>query len=96
MQVLERELILHYGWDWFNYKVAGRIIEQSLDNNVIYAELTFEKPDGLLYTYRAELIKDESKTLSLRGSCSVMHESEFVKYVVKNLTLCFDSEKIAS
>lgn len=96
IQVLERELILHYGWDWFNYKVAGRIIEQSLDNNVIYAELTFEKPDGWLHTYQAELVKDESKTLSLRGSCSVMHESEFVKYLVKNLTLCFDSEKIAS
>lgn len=96
IQVLERELILYYGWDWFNYKVAGRIIEQSLDNNVIYAELTFAKPDNLLYTYQAELIKDEIKTLSLRGSCSVMHESEFVKYLVKNLTCCFDSQKIAS
>ncbi|MHC5831708.1 MAG: sucrase ferredoxin, partial [Nostoc sp.] len=50
LQILERELILRNGWDWFNYKVAGKILEQSLDNNTILAELSFEQPSGSLYT----------------------------------------------
>ncbi|MCA1991731.1 MAG: sucrase ferredoxin [Coleofasciculus sp. S288] len=112
LQVLERELILRHGWDWFNYKVASRIIEQNSDYNVIHldnlksdsnvisldnrlrldkdviqAELTFEKPDGSVYSYQAELVKDESKTLHLKGSCGARKESEFVKYSVENLRL---------
>ncbi len=92
MQAMERELILRYGWDWFNYKVAGSIIEQNSDNSVIQAEIAFEKPDGSAYTYQAELVKDKDKTLRLRGSCTTLKESEFVKYSVENLTLCFYSE----
>lgn len=105
IQVLERELILRHGWDWFNYKVAFRITEQSLeqkviclDNNVIpfdnlsklskdviQAELMVEKPDGSLYRYQADLVKDETKTVQLKGSCGASKESEFIKYSVENL-----------
>jgi len=88
IQVLERELILRYGWDWFTYKVAHRIIDQNSDNSVIKAEVTFEKPDSSIHTYRAELVKDESKTLQLKGSCGATKESEFIKYSVENLQLC--------
>ncbi|GAX40675.1 sucraseferredoxin family protein [Tolypothrix sp. NIES-4075] len=87
MQVLERELILRYGWDWFDYKVAGKIIKQSLDNCTIEAELTFEKPSGCLYTYQARLVKDEIKTKELKGSCNATKESVFAKYGVANLNL---------
>ncbi|NEU74956.1 sucrase ferredoxin [Hassallia byssoidea VB512170] len=86
MQVLERELILRYGWDWFDYKVAGKIIKQSLDNCTIEAEITFEKPSGL-YTYQARLVKDESKTKELKGSCNATKESVFAKYAVTSLNL---------
>ncbi len=91
IQVLERELIFRYGWDWFNYKVAGKIIEQNTDKSVIQAELAFEQPDGTIHTYQATLVKDESKTLRLKGSCGTTKDSEFVKYSVENLTL--NSEK---
>lgn len=87
MQVLERELILRHGWDWFDYKVAGKIIKQSLDNCTIEAELTFEKPSGCLYTYQARLVKDESKTKELKGSCNATKESVFAKYAVTSLNL---------
>ncbi len=92
IQAMERELILQYGWDWFNYNVAGRILEQNSDNDVITAEITFEKPDSSTYTYKADLIKDIHKTLRIKGSCNTIKESEFVKYVIQNLTLCFYSE----
>jgi hypothetical protein len=92
LQVLEREFILRYGWDWFNYKVAGKIIEQNSDKSLIQAELGFEKPNGFGCSYHAELVKDGSKTLQLKGSCGASKESVFVKYAVTNLRLV--SEKL--
>ncbi|MEH2424331.1 MAG: sucrase ferredoxin [Nostoc sp.] len=82
LQILERELILKNGWDWFNYKVAGKILEQSLDNNTILAELSFEQPSGSLYTYQAKLVKDETKTQQLKSSCNAKQELVVTKYAV--------------
>jgi hypothetical protein len=87
LQILEREIILQQGWDWFNHKVAGKILEQSLDNNTILAELTFENPAGSLYTYQAKLVKDPVKTQALKSSCHATQESVVVKYAVANLWL---------
>ncbi len=84
MQVLERKLIMLYGWDWFNYKVAGQILDSDTINHVFVAEITFEKADDT-YTYRSDLVKDETKTVRLKGSCGAKKESEFVKYSVENL-----------
>jgi hypothetical protein len=94
IQVLERELILRYGWDWFNYKVAGRIIEQNADKSLIQAEVTFEKTDGSTCSYRADLVKDENKALRLKGSCGATKESEFVKYSVENIHLYSEMKHI--
>lgn len=85
LQILERELMLSYGWDWFNYKVSGKILEQSLDNNTILAELTFENLSGSLYTYQAKLVKDKVKSQELRTSCDAKKDSSVVKYAVANL-----------
>jgi hypothetical protein len=93
LQVLERELMLTHGWKWFTYKVAGKIIEQSLDNNMILAELTFEEPCGSLSTYQAKLIKDKSKTLKLKSSCQAKEDSIIVKYIVDQMRLV--STKVA-
>ncbi|MBD2386463.1 sucrase ferredoxin [Cylindrospermum sp. FACHB-282] len=87
LQVLERELILSHGWDWFNYKVVGKILEQSLDNNTILAELSYEKPSGSLYTYQAKLVKDAVKSQEMRTSCNALQQSVVVKYAVENLYL---------
>ncbi|BAY10427.1 sucrase ferredoxin [Calothrix sp. NIES-2098] len=94
LQILEKELILHYGWDWFNYKVASKILEQSLDNNTVLAELTFEKTTGALYTCQAKLVKDETKTLEIRSSCDAKQASAVVKYTVASLWL--EAKKFAS
>ncbi|AFY47504.1 hypothetical protein Nos7524_1631 [Nostoc sp. PCC 7524] len=96
IQVLERDLILRHGWDWFNYKVAGRILEQSLDNNTILGELTVEKSSGSLFTYQAKLVKDSTKTVELKSSCSAERTSVFKKYKVENLCLVADKVVICS
>jgi hypothetical protein len=87
LQILERELILSQGWDWFNYKVAGKVLEQSLDNNTILAELSFEKTSGSLYTYQAKLVKDITKTQKLKSSCNAAQETVISKYTVASLWL---------
>ncbi|ARV57374.1 sucrase ferredoxin [Nostocales cyanobacterium HT-58-2] len=94
IQVLERELILRYGWDWFNYKVAGEIIKQNLDENMVLVELNVEKPDGSLECYQAKLVKDESNTVKLRASCNAMQESVFTNYAVDSFWLA--SNKLAT
>ena len=94
LQILERELMLRLGWNWFNYKVTGRILEKSLDNNTILGELSFEQPSGTLYTYQAKLVKDDMKTQTLKGSCHASQEIVFVKYAVSNLWLV--AKKVAT
>lgn len=91
IQVLERELILRHGWDWFNYKVSGEIIQQNLDKNIILAELNVEKPDGL-YCYQAKLVKDETQSVKLRASCNATQESVCPKYAVDSF--CLASNKL--
>jgi len=87
IQVMERELILQHGWDWYKYKVAGTILENNLETHEIFAEISCEKPDGSVDIYRANLVKDESKTMQMKGSCNASKESVFVKYAVQNLRL---------
>jgi hypothetical protein len=93
IQVLERELIMLYGWDWFNYKIASNIIDSDTKNDAFLAEITFEKADGT-YSYRADLVKDETKTVRLKGSCGAQKESEFVKYSVENLHFYSKKEEL--
>ncbi|MEO1429550.1 MAG: sucrase ferredoxin [Cyanobacteria bacterium J06633_8] len=87
IQIVERELILRYGWDWFDYKAAGRIVEENWDKSNVFAELTLEKPDGSVYTYLAKLVKNNNKTITLKASCNATHDSVFVKYDVANMWL---------
>jgi hypothetical protein len=93
LQVLERELILRHGWDWFNYKVAGEIIQQNLDKNMILAELNVEKPDGI-YCYQAKLVKYDTKTMKLKASCNATEELVCPKYIVDSFSLA--SSKLAT
>jgi hypothetical protein len=94
IQILERELILRHGWDWFNYQATGKILEQSLDNNTILGELTVEQSSGSIYTYQAKLVKDKTKTLQLKSSCNATEKTVFVKYTIASLWIA--SSKVAT
>ncbi len=94
LQILEKELMLRLGWDWFNYQVTGKILEQSLDNNTILGELSFEQLAGNHYTYQAKLIKDDLKTQAFKISCQTGAEVVCVKYAISNLWLA--GKKVAT
>lgn len=83
-QVMERELMLQHGWDWFNYKIAYRIVEESADAAFSRIELTITKPNGSLHYYQADVIEDQSRAVEVIGECD--GEVERLPHrVVKNL-----------
>ncbi len=87
VQVLERELLFKYGWDWFNYRVNYRILEQwesCLFNDI---EFMIESPSERIKHYRAEVVADAKKTLRLHGECSSAVDEiyDFPQFQVKNL-----------
>lgn len=84
-QVLERELILMHGWDWFNYKVASQLVEPNENESFRRIELTFMKPDGSLGRYRADVVEDKSKTLYLKGDCSSTEVHNTPQFFVKSI-----------
>ncbi|MFM7406123.1 MAG: sucrase ferredoxin [Cuspidothrix sp.] len=94
LQILEKELILRLGWDWFNYQVTGKILEKSLDNHTVLGEINFEKPTGNLYTYQAKLVKNDLKTQALKVSCHTEQETVCLKYAVSHLWLV--GQKVAT
>lgn len=92
-QLVEQELMLRYGWDWFNYKIANRIVEQNEDGSFNCVELTFETADDAIARYRADVVEDKSKALYLIGDCDGTEVEKLPKFFVKNLTqLEFDSD----
>ena len=87
VQVLELELLLKYGWKWFNNKIAAKIINHNTENHTMQVSLIVEEPYGYVYNYLANLVKNEAKTISVRSSCSATQESVFVKYALDSLWL---------
>ncbi|MGF1495010.1 MAG: sucrase ferredoxin [Microcoleaceae cyanobacterium] len=87
VQVLERKLMRHHGWHWFDYRVALQSIHYNPDKTEIQTELAFKGKTGVIYLCEARLMKDESKTLKLIGSCNGNRPSEFVKYTVEAYNL---------
>ncbi|MBW4642717.1 MAG: sucrase ferredoxin [Goleter apudmare HA4340-LM2] len=85
VQILERELLLRYKWDWFDYCVQGRVIEQSDDESFNQVELTFTTSDGIVKQYRCNVVEDESKTLFLQGPCGYNKIRKFPQFVITKL-----------
>lgn len=87
VQILERELILMHGWDWFSYKITAHVLEQTEDESFNRIELAFKRLDGSSGTYRAEVVEDESKALDLRADCGSSEAYEIPQYFLKNLVM---------
>ncbi len=90
IQVLERELMLRHGWEWFEYKINFLGIDINADKTLIQTQLAVLRPDASQYICQAKLVKDESKTIQLKGSCNATQESEFIKYSVSYLSCNID------
>ncbi|MFM7885497.1 MAG: sucrase ferredoxin [Pseudanabaena sp.] len=83
-QVLERELLLSHGWEWFNFNVESQIISQNEDKTFSRVEIMYESHGNILHSCVADIVKDENSTLYLKGSCNGK-ESERVKFRAENI-----------
>lgn len=86
-QVLEREMILIYGWEWFNYKVTAQIIEQSNNEHFARIELSFLKSDGSGGCIVGDVVVDESKECYLISYCDGTEKELVPQFCVKNLLI---------
>ena len=84
VQLLEKELALVHGWSWFDYKVAGCILEKTEDGNQQMVELEYETPKGELGAYNAELVVDPNQTVYLYGGCKSDQPKNFTKWAIQN------------
>ncbi|MDY7012114.1 MAG: sucrase ferredoxin [Cyanobacteriota bacterium] len=96
VQVLERELMLQQGWDWFKFKIDYKILSEKSDRSFTRVELHCQKPNGDVLVYQGDIVPDESKTLVLRGSCNSDSAASYVKYGVENLSLVGDLARLSA
>ncbi|MBE9079292.1 sucrase ferredoxin [Romeria aff. gracilis LEGE 07310] len=80
LQVLERQLMLDYGWVWFEQQVDYAILE--LGDGHLSVKLSVQSPAGTLKTYCAEIAPDPEQACQLKTSCNADQASEVVKYGV--------------
>lgn len=85
VQFLERELIIKYGWEWFNYQVQGRVIKHNEDETFNQVEICFKTPDGMTNTYRCNVIEDETKTILSKGECCNSELTQTPQFKITNL-----------
>ncbi|MEH2228572.1 MAG: sucrase ferredoxin [Nostoc sp.] len=83
-QVLEREMILIYGWQWLSYKVDYQIIQQTENGEFNRIKLNFIKPDGSLGSVKADVLADKAKTLYL-SDCQGEIVETIPQFYVENL-----------
>ncbi|MBE9193032.1 sucrase ferredoxin [Gloeocapsopsis crepidinum LEGE 06123] len=87
-QILERELIVTYGWQWFDYRIEGRVLEHNEDESINQVEIVADTPKGDRHRYTATILLDKSKTVYLKGSCNSETASLVEQYRVEALTDC--------
>ena len=85
VQVLEQELILSWGWDWFDNEIKLPVSVKCLNETEQLVDLWYKKPDGTVGGYRSQIVQDPSQTVSIRGSCASPKISTFIKWQVANL-----------
>jgi hypothetical protein len=85
-QVVEKQLLLAHGWNWFTYQVTARVLEHNDDETFNRIELTYQTASEQ-QTYQAIVVADTDKAVYLKGSCNSEKTSEVTPYAVRNLTL---------
>ncbi|WP_414620449.1 hypothetical protein [Calothrix sp. CCY 0018] len=85
VQLLERELMLKHGWEWFNYQVQGHVIKHNEDETFNQVEISFKTSDGTINIYRCNVIEDETKNILSKGECCNSELTHTPQFKITNL-----------
>jgi len=69
-QMLEKHLLLTHGWDWLNYAMTAQVLEHNDEETYNRVELSCQTSTGERQTYQAEIVADESGSVTIQGSCA--------------------------
>ena len=88
LQVLERSLLLRFGWDWMKTGISYKmtLLNEADPDTGKLVQIKFQLPDQLLTICQAQIVPDLDKCVTLRASCNTEKESTYTKYRVQNLT----------
>ncbi len=84
-QVLEKQLLLTHGWEWFNFAAIAQVLEHDEEETFNRVEISYRTPSGELQTFQAEVVADATRTLYLKGSCASDKASAITPYRVEKI-----------
>lgn len=91
LQVLERQLLLHHGWSWFDCSLSYRVVSDSALDGARSKEsgrsLSVEMSVNNTVRYRATIVQDTENTICEKASCDSAVATPIVKYVVAECVL---------
>ncbi|RUT07369.1 hypothetical protein DSM106972_026300 [Dulcicalothrix desertica PCC 7102] len=87
VQVLEREMMMRYGWEWFNYKAEFQILHHSELDESNCVKLYFHKTDGSGAFVQADIVIDKSKSVNLISYCDGKEAEYIPQFSVNNLAI---------
>lgn len=85
LQVLERQFIDQFGWDWLRYRLSYCVLEAGEEATL--AVLWMQSPAGTLMTYRAEVRRSHHPAHEINTACNVGCPFIPVQYSIAELTL---------
>ena len=85
IQVLEQQLMLRYGWDWFDCRISYQPLTSPAEDDVVRAEVNVQKPSGAVDSYQATIVRDAAQAVSLKASCKDAQPTVLAKYAVTDL-----------
>lgn len=88
LQVLERSLLLKFGWDWMKtgIRYTMRLLNDVEPDLGKLVQIEFKLPGQQLTICQAQIVPDPHKCVTLRASCNAEKESTFTKYRAQHLT----------
>ena len=98
LQVLERSLLLKFGWDWMKtgIRYSIRLLNDAEPHIGKLVQIEFQLPGQQLTICQAQIVPDLDKCVTLRASCNAEKESTFTKYRAQHLTFSSQASTLIS
>ncbi len=94
LQILERQLLLHYGWSWFDCQITYRILSDTAPSEGHGREISVAiSVNDRMTTHRAMLVQDTQNTVCTKASCSSAVATPVVKYSLSNCEVIKEPER---
>ncbi len=85
LQVLERSLLLRFGWAWMKTGFRATVRPHPIAAHALHAQVEFQLPGEAPMCCQAQIIPDLDQSVTLRASCNAETESTYLHYQIQQL-----------